>query len=219
MTGYYYTLPATIFYDKNLTPQAKLLACLIANFCDRYGVCTVTNKHLGDVLDRSERSLSRLVSELENEGYITVQIDVLDNSKRFIKLTKKIESEPTTKMSTPHDKNDVPPRQKCLHNNNIYNNTKDNIVQEVLNHLNQVTNSDFKKTNQTTVKFIGGRVNDGYKLEDFIRVIDVMNEKWKGTDYEQYLRPSTLFRPDNFEKYINFANKAKQEPQKPKIKA
>ena len=209
MSGYFYTMPATIFYDRKLSANAKLIACIIANFCDKYGVCTVTNKRLGDVLGKSDRSLSRLISELNEAGYIDVKVDILDSNKRTITLT--------TKMSIPHDKNDVTSRQKCLHNNTIDNNTKNNIVEEVLSYLNQATNSYFKKTNQTSVKFINGRFSEGYTLEDFKSVIDTMIEKWKGTDYEQYLRPSTLFRPDNFEKYLNFAKRPKE--QKPKIKA
>ncbi len=217
MSGYFYTMPANVFYDKNLSANAKLIACVIANFCDKYGNCTVTNKNLGNVLGKSERSLSRFISELQDEGYIRVQVDAFDTFKRTIYLTEKMVVLPTPKLSTPHDKTVYPPRQICLHNNTKVNNTKNNIVEEVLNHLNKVANSDFRKSNQTTVGFINGRVAEGYNLEDFIKVIDDRYQAWKGTEYEQYLRPSTLFRPDNFEKYINFAKRAKE--QKPKIKA
>lgn len=216
MSGYFYTMPAQVFYDKELSANAKLIACIIANFCDKYGTCTVTNRHLGDVLGKSERSLSRLISELNDAGYIQVKVDILDTTKRTITLT--------SKMSTHHDKNDVPPRQKCLHNNTIYNNTKYNNnynveFDEIIAYLNEKTNSKFKATTEATRKLMSGRLSEGYSVEDFRKVVDAMKKKWEGTDYEQYLTPTTLFAPSNFEKYYNFAIRQTQEEQKPKIKA
>ena len=216
MSGYFYTIPAPVFYDKNLSDQAKLVAGLIANFCNKYGVCTVTNRNLGDVIGKSERTLSRIISELQECGYVDVKIDILDNTKRFITLT--------TKMSTPHDKNDVPPRQKCLHNNIKDNNTKYNNnynveFDEIIAYLNEKTGSKFKATTEATRKLMSGRLSEGYSVEDFRKVVDAMLSKWKGTDYEQYLQPSTLFAPSNFEKYYNFATKQKPQEQKPIIKA
>jgi len=210
MIGYYYTMPADVMFDKTISDQSKLVYALIANFCDRYGVCTVTNKRLGEPLGKSDRSLSRVISELNEAGYIEVKLDILDNSKRTITLT--------TKMSTPHDKNDVPPRQICLHNNNIYNNNKYIVeIEEIVKYLNEKTGSSFRPNTDATKKSISGRLNEGFTVEDFKAVIDNQVARWIGTDYEQYLTPNTLFSPSKFEKYLNFANRPKE--QKPKIKA
>ena len=211
MSGFFYTMPAAVFYDKELSANAKLIACIIANFCDKYGVCTVTNKHLGNVLGKSDRSLSRLISELNEAGYIDVKVDILDSNKRTITLT--------TKMSIPHDKNDVTSRQKCLHNNTIYNNIKNNIkeVEEIVNYLNEKTVSKYRTGNQNTCRSINGRLSEGFTVEDFKTVIDSQVARWTGTEYEQYLTPNTLFSPSKFEKYLNFAKQLKE--QKPKIKA
>ena len=212
MSGYFYTLPAPLFYDKDLSDQAKLLACVIANFCNKYGTCTVTNKNLGEVLGKSERSVSRLVSELCEAGYIQVIVDNLDANKRTITLT--------TKMSTPHDKNDVTSRQICLHNNTIYNNIKNNSeFEEIVGYLNEKSGSSFKSTTEATKKLINARITEGYTVEDFKKVIDNRVANWTGTEYEQYLQPSTLFAPTKFEKYLNFALKQTTETKKPIIKA
>ena len=212
MSGYFYTLPAPLFYDKDLSDQSKLLACVIANFCNKYGTCTVTNKNLGEVLGKSERSVSRLVSELSDAGYIQVIVDTLDANKRTITLT--------TKMSTPHDKNDVTSRQICLHNNTIYNNIKNNSeFEEIVGYLNEKSGSSFKATTDATKKLINARITEGYTVEDFKKVIDNRVANWTGTEYEQYLQPSTLFAPTKFEKYLNFALKQTTETKKPIIKA
>ena len=127
-------------------------------------------------------------------------------------------------MSTPHDKNDVPPRQICLHNNTIYNNTKYNNkynveFDEIIAYLNEKTGSSFKATTEATKKLISARLTEGYTVEDFKKVIDNRVANWTGTEYEQYLQPSTLFAPTKFEKYLNFALKQTTETKKPIIKA
>jgi predicted transcriptional regulator len=75
MEGFYYTIPSDIFFDKNLSDKAKLLFGLVANFCNKYGKCYVSNKYLGETLDRSESTISRLVGELVDAGYIKSIVD------------------------------------------------------------------------------------------------------------------------------------------------
>ena len=45
--------------------------------------------------------------------------------------------------------------------------------------------------------------DSGYTEDDFYTVIDKKCEDWIGTELEKYLRPDTLFRPANFESYLN----------------
>lgn len=74
---------------------------------------------------------------------------------------------------------------------------------EIIGYLNQKTGKDFRHSSQGTVRLIEARLNDGYSIEDFKRVIDNKVAEWKGTDQEQYLRPETLFAPSHFESYLN----------------
>jgi hypothetical protein len=98
MEGFYYTIPSDIFFDKNLSDKAKLLFGLVANFCNKYGKCFVSNKHLGETLDRSESTISRLVSELVDAGYLNSIVDKNDSNKRTLTLY--------AKMSIPIRKNE-----------------------------------------------------------------------------------------------------------------
>ncbi|MFC7688137.1 conserved phage C-terminal domain-containing protein [Ureibacillus sp. GCM10028918] len=51
---------------------------------------------------------------------------------------------------------------------------------------------------------MNGRLADGYKLEDFKKVIDTKVLQWlPRPDMKPFLRPSTLFSPTNFENYLN----------------
>lgn len=74
---------------------------------------------------------------------------------------------------------------------------------EIIRYLNEKTGKDFRHSTKATVSLIEARLNDGYSLDDFKKVIDNKVAEWKDTDQEQYLRPETLFRPSHFESYLN----------------
>ena len=79
---------------------------------------------------------------------------------------------------------------------------------QIVGHLNERTGKSFKPTSEATRKAIRARFAEGYTLDDFLRVIDTKAAEWMGDPkMEQYLRPSTLFRPANFENYLNQAPK------------
>ena len=46
-------------------------------------------------------------------------------------------------------------------------------------------------------------LNAGYSPFDCKDVIDKKYIDWYGTDFEKYLRPSTLFNPEKFDTYLN----------------
>ena len=83
-------------------------------------------------------------------------------------------------------------------------------IKEIINYLNNKTNSNFKYTTKTTQQKINARLNEGYKLDDFIAVIDKKYNEWIGTEFEQYLVPETLFGT-KFEKYLNQKEFRKKE--------
>ena len=74
---------------------------------------------------------------------------------------------------------------------------------DIIKYLNQKTGKEFRHSTQATVRLIEARLNDGYTVEDFKKVIDNKTAEWKGTEQEQYLRPETLFAPSHFESYLN----------------
>lgn len=82
---------------------------------------------------------------------------------------------------------------------------------EIIEYLNQKSGKRYKYENEATARHINARFDDGYNVEDFKRVIDVKVSEWKDTDMEKYLRPDTLFRPGNFENYLNQAGNYYQE--------
>lgn len=82
------------------------------------------------------------------------------------------------------------------------------VYKEVINYLNNKINSNYKYTTKKTQSLIHSRLEEGFKLEDFKKVIDVKAKEWMGTDYERYLRPETLFGT-KFEGYLNQKEKGR----------
>jgi len=74
--------------------------------------------------------------------------------------------------------------------------------EEIVNYLNEKTGKQYRDTTPKTRELIRARWNEGFRLEDFKKVINNEVLKWKDTDMENYLRPITLFST-KFESYLN----------------
>lgn len=77
------------------------------------------------------------------------------------------------------------------------------LCQQVIEYLNKTAEKNYKHTTTNTKKAINARLSDGFTIKDFIHVINVKTQEWRGTEFEKHLNPETLFRPANFEKYVN----------------
>ena len=82
-------------------------------------------------------------------------------------------------------------------------------VGEIVDEMNRVWNTSFKKTTALTKKMIKDRLKEGFTKEDFFAVIADRYEKWgrkpfkfsNGELSSTYLRPSTVFSP-KMENYL-----------------
>jgi phage replication O-like protein O len=81
-------------------------------------------------------------------------------------------------------------------------NIKENIYSSVIDYLNFKCNTNYRATTGKTRSLIKARVNEGFVLEDFKKVIDIKYVEWFKTDMAKYLRPETLFGT-KFESYLN----------------
>lgn len=79
-------------------------------------------------------------------------------------------------------------------------------IDAVLTYLNDKAKKSFNVKTAANRKYILARLRDGYVLDDFYRVIDEQVKCWlHDPEMRKYLRPSTLFRPANFESYLSNA--------------
>ena len=85
----------------------------------------------------------------------------------------------------------------------------ENEIENIIEYLNKKTKSKFSSKTKNTIKHINARFSDGFKINDFIKVIDFKFEKWgKDENMKEYLRPDTLFGT-KFESYLNASNNKK----------
>lgn len=74
---------------------------------------------------------------------------------------------------------------------------------EIIDYLNLKTSKNYKYSTAKTKSFIKARWEEGFRLDDFKKVVDVKCAEWlKSNDMNQYLRPDTLFGT-KFEGYLN----------------
>lgn len=71
----------------------------------------------------------------------------------------------------------------------------------IIDALNKAAGTNYRVAAYSK-RWIDKRWRDGFRLPDFEKVIANMAARWKGTEWEMYLRPETLFG-NKFESYLN----------------
>ncbi len=76
----------------------------------------------------------------------------------------------------------------------------------VIDYLNKKLGTNYKSATKRTQQLIKSKINEGFTIEDFYKVMDNKVSEWLNTDMEKYLRPETLFG-SKFEGYLNQKSK------------
>lgn len=206
--GYYSIIPAHVRYDKDLTPNAKLLYAEITSLCNEKGYCWANNSYFAELYGVTTVSISKWIKSLVEKGYISTEIEYKEGSKEILKRYIRIINAPIKEMfNTPQRKVNDPLKEKFKDNNkNIILNTNNNIyiveTKEIIEYLNEKAGTKYKPTTPKTKDTIKARLKEGFTVDDFKTVIDKKVEEWKGTEWEKFLRPQTLFGT-KFEGYLN----------------
>ena len=168
----------------------------------------------------SKPTIIKALKELTEKGYIIRREETINNilftryrvnpniinsfftgSKNSLPVVKNIsegskETLPdSSKDSFMGGKETLPNKES---NNNIYKETE----KEIIYYLNQKAGMNFRASSKVTQSHIRARLDEGFTVEDFKIVIDKKCDEWLGTDFAQYLRPTTLFGT-KFEGYLN----------------
>ena len=90
--NYYAILTSEVRYNKDLTPNAKLLYAEITALCNMNGKCFANNRYFAELYDKSRTSISKWLSQLVAFNYITVvytyKKGTKEIDKRYISLVK-----------------------------------------------------------------------------------------------------------------------------------
>ena len=94
---------------------------------------------------------------------------------------------------------------------NVSDTDTDNIyIGQVVEYLNEKAGTKYRTSSANTKRHIHARFAEGFTLDDFKAVIDKKCADWKGTEWEKFLRPETLFG-SKFESYLNAQTSAREE--------
>ena len=123
--SYYAIIPANVRYDKNLTPNAKLLYGEITALCNEKGYCWAENKYFADLYGVSLKSISVWINSLVDNGYIQSEIIYKENSKEIYARQLTIAIPPYGRnLPYPQKKSSIPMEENFKDNNTneyIYN--------------------------------------------------------------------------------------------------
>ena len=90
--NYYAIISAEVRYDKNLTANAKLLYAEITALLNMNGECFATNKYFSNLYSKSIVTISKWVSELVANGYVSTYYTYKEGTKeidrRYISIIK-----------------------------------------------------------------------------------------------------------------------------------
>ena len=155
----------------------------------------------------SKTKLRNFLKLLESEKMIT---KVVDRKKTTISIVNykvyqgsEDQEKTTEKPQEDQEKTIKKPQEDTNKNDNNEKNEKNNIlVAEIISYLNEKTGKNFKSGVPKNRDLIKARINEGYVLEDFKKVIDNKVAEWNNTEMSKYLRPETLFS-NKFDGYLN----------------
>ena len=187
-------IPKKIWVADYLTVMEKLMLVEIDSL-DNEEDCYASNKHFAEFFKLSNNRVSEIITSLKNKGLISVQYE--KEGKRIVKRIIKVFG----KSKGAIRKVDEGYSEKGEENNTLSNNTKEYIV-EIIDYLNSKANTKYKSTSTKTQTLIKTRLAEGFTLEDFKQAITNKVAEWKGTEWEKFLRPDTLFS-NKFEGYVN----------------
>jgi uncharacterized phage protein (TIGR02220 family) len=76
--------------------------------------------------------------------------------------------------------------------------------------LNRRLKTTFKHTTKTTEKLLNVLRSDGYTIDEVKAVVEYKANEWEYDEkWSKFLRPSTLFAQENFEKYLQASKMTK----------
>jgi len=161
-------------WGREKLPNKKTIKTVL-DYLKQEGMIDVEGNAKGTLISIVKWDTYNNADGLKSNGEVTVS----GHKKRMLKNEKKKEELKPKPIVVKHD------------------------VVEVIDFLNSTTGAKYKSSTKATATIITARLKEGFTVDDLKSVITKKSKEWLGGDMAQYLRPSTLFAPKNFEGYLN----------------
>lgn len=218
-------IPNELIGDSTIDKSARFLFCYL---CSKPDDWEFYNAELCRGLGCSEDTLRKYMNQLMEKGWITKQqkqaesgvwgsnditLHPYPNFSDTVLLPsrKKTDTEKNRiGKTTEHNNTDLITNTDLKTNNETLLFSEEEVVPlhiDVIKYLNsKIGGSGFRLVNSNYPEIIA-RAKDGYKLEDFKKVIDSKCLQWlNDPKNKMYLRPSTLFQSKKFSGYLMVAD-------------
>ena len=202
----------------------NLLYGEITALCNKTGQCFATNNYFAELYKVEVETISRWISHLVKNGFITSNIEKENGNARYIQLNQYL----LTKKSIPIDKKINRGIDKKINNNNTNNNNTNNITsnikeKEIFDYWNAKEIIQHKELTTSILKAIQKAMKE-YSVEQIKNYIDRYNAIIKDKTYyfdtkwtlAEFLKQSNAISnfADDGSKWLNYKNREKKE--KPK---
>lgn len=235
----YGNISKLVMKDRNLTIGAKAVYAYLCSYSGAGGIAYPSRSLICHDLKISQETLSKHLKNLEEQGYILREQQRSNGSfSHNIYTILTIPRKPDTKIADIEkidiekiDIGKIETNNNSYNNNSINNNNKNTYIveneenltekeqipyKEIIEYLNEKTGKQYRYTTPKTRELIKARWKENFTLEDFKKVIDNKTLEWKDTEFDNYLRPQTLFS-NKFEAYLNEDPKVIKYAKKKKI--
>lgn len=195
--------------------QAWIDLLMLANYTDKKkpksgeiiiykrGNVNLSMMQLADRWGWDRRTVKRFLDLLTNDNMVSV--DSTTHGTTITIVNYEVFNNPCTTNGTTNARpmvQQMPTTNKDNKDKKENKNTYLTERKQIIEYLNQKCGTKYRYGSDTSKKYISARLNDGYTVEDFFKVIDKKYDEWRGTEREKYLTPETLFG-NKFEKYLN----------------
>jgi DnaD/phage-associated family protein len=183
--SYYAVIPANVRYDDELSANAKLLYGEITCLCNKEGYCWATNGYFAKLYNVSKVTVSRWITQLKEKGYIHLDFKTKDETTMEQVRIMSIVNTPYQKCYGGHNKNDKPPLNKNVKDNNTsMNNTRVSKLSPVNNEQTDELQPliDFCQSNVEILTPFKLQMLEGYVTDFGIEWVQKGLEKLAGLD-------------------------------------
>lgn len=201
--GYLATVPAFVLLDPRLSPTEKLLYSVLSLSTNDQGYCVLTDKEVSSLIklqttegvkQLGEEATLKMIEHLLDLGYI--QMNEYGHTVVLLQKSEVVINVKQTPVTPPKDDNLLA------------------VARELLDYLSQCcVVRGYKKIPfkhiDANLSSIRARLQDGHTARDIKAVINTKFEDNYFKENPKYLTPQTLFRPNNFERYLMEAEKIK----------
>lgn len=190
------------------------------------GQCLIGLRELGKLVGKDHKSVSRSLKRLENKSLIRASYEPHLGTKITVLLhsmfsntganrapVKDQQRELNVLYNTihkehicPEEGNETPKTETLPSSPETSKSRFKESVTTVINHLNQKVGRRYAASGNSQ-KLVEVLLKKGHTVEEFQKVIDSKVHEWiDDPKMKKHLTPPTLFRPSNFEKYLEAAN-------------